>query len=169
MTAGPPTPRRPARSAATPVAGRRALRLLVAVSLSVLAACGGGQSSETAGGYTIYVHGGSVLPQGGEDALLEGELVVRDGCVLLAPAAGTALPVVWPSGTSIADDDPLALTLGSGSLVELGDRVRGSGGVHAADSEQVEVDIATGCLTGQGSDDNSVMVFDPDGQLTVSN
>lgn len=139
--------------------------LLATASALVLAGCSGGQSEKSVGEFTIYVHGGSILPRGGSDALLEGELVVRDGCVLLD--GGEVKPVVWPTGTSIADEDPFTLELRSGDRLEVGQRVSGSGGTHAANSEQVEVDINAECFAGDGPGGDSVMVFNPDQELTV--
>lgn len=137
---------------------------LLAVTLAlVLSGCGGGQSERTLGNFAIYVHGDSILPRGGEDALIEGELTTRDGCVLLERDLGDVSPVVWPSGTSIVDDDPLTLELPGGDHLKIGQRVSGGGGGHDASSEQIEVDIDDACL--EGSD--SVMVFNPDEKLAV--
>lgn len=129
----------------------------------VLVGCGGGQTQRSLGDFTIYVHRGSMLPRGGEDALIQGKLTTDEGCVLLEHETGDAYPVVWPSGTSIIDDDPLTLRLPSGDRLEVGQTVSGGGGGHDATSEQVEVDVDEGCLRDSGS----VMVFNPDEKLTV--
>jgi hypothetical protein len=81
----------------------------IVAALAVLLSACGGQSAQTVGEYTIYVHDPSI-PSGGEDALVGGTLMIRSGCVLLGePDADVAYPVIWPSGTSIVDDDPLML------------------------------------------------------------
>lgn len=142
------------------------VRWVAAASVLALASCGGGQSEESVGDFTIYVHGSSILSRGGEDSLLEGELVVRDGCVLLAQETGELFPVVWPSGTSIVDEDPFTLEFTSGYRLEVGQRVSGGGGIHAASTERIEVDIKHECFAGQGPDGDLVMVFNPDEDLT---
>lgn len=124
----------------------------------------GGQSEVSRGGVTIFVHGDSVLPRGGEDGLIEGALVVRDGCVLLErEGSKDAYPIVWPSGTSISKEDPLTLKLPSGDHLKVGQTVSGAGGTHDALSDQVEVDLDAKCLPGT----NEVLVFNPDAELTV--
>jgi hypothetical protein len=140
---------------------------VAAASVLALASCGGGQSEESVGDLTIYVHESSILSSSGEDSLLQGELVVRDGCVLLAQDAGELFPVVWPSGTSIGDDDPFTLALTSGLRVEVGQRVSGGGGTHPATSERVGVDIKDECFASEGPDNDLVIVFNPDEKLTV--
>lgn len=137
--------------------------LVVVLAAVVLTGCGGGQSEVTQGRFTIYVHGDSLLPRGGDDALVTGELIVRDGCVLLGDDVARASPVVWPSGTSIADDDPLTLRLPSGDRLSIGETVRGGGGSHDAASDRVEADIDDACLRGSAE----VLVFNPDEELTV--
>jgi len=133
---------------------------LVAV---VLLGCGtGDQTAISRGSSTIYVHGGSLLPRGGDDALIEGTVVARDGCVLLGIGDPT-YPVVWPSGTSIATDDPLTLRLRSGDEVGIGATVRGGGGSHDVDSSMVTVDIAEKCRSATGE----VMIFNPDDDIDV--
>jgi hypothetical protein len=79
------------------------------------------------------MHDGSLLPRGGEDALVQGTLATRNGCVVLAQTGSDiAYPVIWPSDTSIADEDPLTLLLSSGAPLPLGQAVTGSGGYHEA-------------------------------------
>jgi hypothetical protein len=137
--------------------------VLAAVVVVAVAGCGsGGQSEVSRGQYTIYVHHGSLLPRGGADALLEGTLVTTGDCVHLETEAGAAHPVVWPSGTSIADDDPLTLRLGSGEKVTVGERVTGGGGVYDVGNRSVvRVDIAEECRAETGE----VHVFNPDAEL----
>ena len=72
-------------------------RGLVVVTVLALGLAGcGGQSEVEGDEHTIYVHGGSLLPRGGEDALIEGTLIVRDGCVLIDQDGGfdIAFPVI---------------------------------------------------------------------------
>lgn len=133
------------------------------VVMVVTAGCGGGGQTEAGRGpYTIYVHDDSLLPRGGSDALLGGTLVTRDGCVLLEQGDGAAYPVVWPSGTSIVDDDPFTLELRSGAQLTVGARVSGAGGSHPDYLRSVvEVDIADECRAATGE----VRVFNPDEAL----
>lgn len=140
---------------------RAALGVMVVIAV---AGCGGGsgQSEVSRGRYTIYVHDDSLLPRGGDDALLQGTLVTRGGCVLLGQGDGAAYPVVWPTGTSIADDDPLTLELRSGQRVTVGESVTGAGGSHQADNQSVvKVDSADECRAETGE----VYVFNPDVEL----
>jgi hypothetical protein len=139
--------------------------LVVASVLAVgLVGCGG-QTEIERGEYTIYVHGGSLLPRGGEDALIEGALIMRDGCVLIDRGGGfdIAFPVIWPSGTSIASDDPLTLRLPSGDELVVGQVVSGGGGYHDAASDRVQVSIPAACVPETGE----VAIFNPDVDLTV--
>jgi hypothetical protein len=118
----------------------------------------------TRGDYTIYVHGGSLLARGGEGALVEGVLVGRDGCVLLEQEGfDIAYPVIWPAGTSIVNEDPLALELPSGEELTIGQTVRGGGGYHDVSSDSVEVDIPAACVP----ETDEVAVFNPDADPQV--
>lgn len=75
----------------------------------------GGQSEVRGESYTIFVHGGSLLPRGGMDADIEGTLTTRGACVLLQSNwSYIAFPVIWPAGTSIVSENPLTLQLPSG-------------------------------------------------------
>jgi len=135
--------------------------LMVAVAF---AGCSeSGQTTASRGPYTIYVHGDSLLPRGGDDALIEGTVVARDGCVQLGLGNDDTYPVVWPSGTSVADDDPLTLRLRSGDQVTVGQTVRGGGGSHDVASPMVTVDIAERCRSATGE----VLIFNPDIDLDV--
>ena len=124
----------------------------------------GGQSEVSGDDYTIFVHGGSLLPRGGEHALIEGTLATRDGCVLLEQEGfDIAYPVVWPSGTSIVREDPLTLELPSGEELAVGQAVSGGGGNHDSSSGRVEVDIPAECVPETGE----VAVFNPDDDPSV--
>jgi len=144
---------------------RRGL-LGASLALVALVPIGCGTCDQTAisrGSSTIYVHSGSLLPRGGDDALIEGTVVARDGCVLLGFGDDATYPVVWPSGTSIANDDPLTRRLRSGDEVGTGATVRGGGGSHDVDSPMVTVDIAEECRSATGE----VMIFNPEGDIDV--
>lgn len=137
---------------------------LLATGVLVLAGCGASDQTEVSRGpYTIYIHGDSLLPRGGDDALIQGTVVTRNGCVLLGFGDGAAYPVIWPSGTVIADDDPLTLTLRSGEQVIVGSEVSGGGGSHNLDSPMVTVDIADECRSTTGE----VLIFNPDGNIDL--
>lgn len=141
------------------------LAICVAASL-ILLGCTSGQTAISAGELTIYVHGNSLLPRGGEDALIEGELAIRGNCVLLT-RDDVAYPVLWPSGTSIAQEDPLTLKLPSNEFLEVGQQVSGGGGYHRVGSNQVTVDIDYECLTDAEPSTQPVAVFNPDGELAI--
>jgi hypothetical protein len=134
----------------------------VALLALPLVACGG-QAVASGSQHTIYVHGGSLLPRGGEDALIQGPLASRNGCVVLAQeGSDIAYPVLWPSGTSIVGEDPLTLSLPSGARLTLGQAVTGSGGYHYATSDRVTVAIPSECLPPT----DEVAVFNPDDDPT---
>jgi hypothetical protein len=142
----------------------RAWGALLATGVLVLAGCGASDQTEVSRGpYTIYIHGDSLLPRGGDDALIQGTVVTRNGCVLLGFGNGAAYPVVWPSGTSIVDDDPLTLRLRSGDQVTVGQTVRSGGGSHDVASPMVTVDIADECRSATGE----VLIFNPDGNIDL--
>lgn len=115
------------------------------VSALALVSCGG-QSEVSGDDYTIFVHRRSLFQGGGLDAQVGGTLATRDGCVLLEGGGDTAYPVVWPSGTSIASEDPLTLELPSGEKLAVGQKVIGGGGVVSSSSGSVKVDIPAECL-----------------------
>lgn len=129
-----------------------------------LVACGG-QSEQSEGDYSIYVHSRSLLPRGGNDALIEGTLTIRDGCVLLEHSGGfdIAYPVIWPSGTSISDSEPFTLRLPSAEELTVGQTVIGGGGYHDVLSDRINVSIPATCVPETGE----VAVFNPDADLTI--
>lgn len=141
--------------------GRRTVAALLLAPL--LLGCGG-TSAVSGDAHTIFVHGRSLLPRGGDDAIVEGRLVLRDGCVLLdQEAVGVAYPVIWPSRTSIVDTDPFTLRLPSGARLTVGQVVSGGGGYHQASSDHLGVDIPTACVPDTGE----VAVFNPDDDPSV--
>lgn len=141
------------------------LAILVVAAIFLLG-CASGQSALSAGELIIYVHGNSLLPRGGEDALIEGELAVRGKCVVLKQGE-VMQPVIWPSGTRIAQESPLTLKLPSNEFLEVGQQISGGGGYHRSGSEQVSVDIDNECLIDGGTHAQSVAVFNPDGEIAI--
>ncbi len=132
---------------------------LLALIVGLLAGCGG-IAEQTVGddGPMFFVHGRTVVPSGGMDALVSGALASADGCVLLA-AGPIRYPVVWPAGTSVAATDPLVLELASGEQLHLGDRVSGGGGYLASD--ELDIAVPDSCLNKYGE----VAVFNADTDL----
>ena len=133
--------------------------ITVAVTLALvaglLAGCGGVNERRVGGDdLRFFVHGRTVLPSGGMDALVVGALTAADGCVLLEQD-GSSYPVVWPSGTSVAGTDPLVLELPSGDQLTLGDQVTGGGGYLSPD--HVGIDVPDACL----NEFDEVAVFNP--------
>lgn len=130
--------------------------VLAVIAAVLLAACGGVNEQRVGDdNLRFFVHGRTAGGSAGMAAEVVGVLTAADGCVLLEQD-GTRYPVVWPSGTSVADADPLTVELPSGAELELGDRVRGGGGyLSAAD---VGIEVPDECLNEYGE----VAVFNPD-------
>jgi hypothetical protein len=98
------------------------VRLAVAVIVLVLlSGCSDGSDGTSYGG---EVDGPLLTSSGSSEeglfAEVRGRVTLDDGCLLLR-----GVPVVWPEGTSW---DRTALTLASGTPVEMGERVSGGGG-----------------------------------------
>lgn len=141
---------------------RTKLILVAVVASLALAACtDAGPRAVEAGEYTIYVHARSLLPRGGDAALISGKLAIHEGCVVLqSPDGSQGYPVVWPSGTRIASTDPFAIRLPSGEELAIGEQVSGGGGFHY--QETLELEIPPECL----GEWQEVAVFNPDEELT---
>ncbi len=129
------------------------------VLAGAVAGCGG-PSVTTEGDVTLLVHGGALLPRGGDDAQIVGTVAVRNGCVGLAAEGqpDRVLAAIWPSGTRLDGVDPVRLRLPSGTLVDQGTAIRGGGGYHAPDSAEVGLQIPAACHL----DTAEVVVFNPD-------
>lgn len=65
---------------------------------------------------------------GGNDAIVAGEVTVDDGCLLLG-----GIPVVWPVGTTW-DGETHEVVLSNGDRIAMGDEVTGAGGYSDVDS-----------------------------------
>ena len=116
----------------------------------------------TEGDVTLLVHKGSLLPRGGTDAVVTGSLVLSNGCVGLV-VGDRVLAVIWPSGTELADVDPLTVRLPSGSLVIEGESVSGGGGYPAPDSAGFDMEIPAACEL----DPDEIAAFNPDDDPVV--
>lgn len=104
----------------------RRVSVLVLV-VGCLAACGG-SGVGAADGPVLTSPAGPA--DGGMDALVLGMVDVRDGCVLLVQEdvpGEPVYPVIWPAGTSWREDPP-AVVLAGGQVVESGTSVSGGGG-----------------------------------------
>lgn len=137
---------------------------VVLLLLGALAGCGG-QSVVTEGDITLLVYNGSLLPQDGTDAQITGMVAVANGCVGLASEStpDQVRAVIWPSGTEIAEVEPLKLRLPSGVLVTEGTNVQGAGG-YSDDATALEIEVPSSC----GFDaDQETAVFNPDDDPTV--
>lgn len=141
---------------------RTAVAVAATLTLGLITACGG-VSDQRVGDDDLrfFVHGRTVLPSGGMDAVVAGALTVADGCVLLEQGE-SQYPVVWPSGTSVAGTDPLVIELPSGEQAQLGDEIEGGGGFLEAG--RLEIDVPDECLNEWGE----VAVFNPDDDPAVN-
>lgn len=141
-------------------------RIRVAVVATVMAglltACGGVNEQRVGDDdLRFFVHGKTILPSGGMDALVVGTFATANGCVLLE-AGETKYPVVWPSGTTVAGTDPLVIKLPSGEHVRLGDQLEGGGGYLKA--EQLGIDVPRACLNEYGE----IAVFNSDDDPVIN-
>ena len=84
------------------------------------------------------IHSGFAFAAGGEDALIEGVLLLDGDCLYInfPDMPGVRYPVVWPHGTSW-QDEPAGVVLSSGDVSVLGSWVSGSGGYHS-DRRRIE-------------------------------
>jgi hypothetical protein len=93
--------------------------------LAIVAGCGDDGTAivrpESDGNGPVVAHS-SAGDGSGLQALIEGELSMDDGCLLVGDT-----PVVWPHGTTW-DADTRTVRLPKGDAIAPGDRVRGSGG-----------------------------------------
>jgi hypothetical protein len=70
-------------------------------------------------------------------------LLFEDGCYQAVDGA-TRSPLIWPRGTTTADDGSIRLT--TGETLELGERFNAAGGYHAR--EEFE-ELPTSCAIGE--------------------
>lgn len=139
-----------------------ALAVTLTVLVPMLAGCAG-ISGQTVGDSDlhVFVHDRTLgPPSGGMAAEVTGALGAASGCVVL-DQDGDQYPVVWPSGTEVADTDPLVIELPSAEQLQLGEQVRGGGGYLKADT--LDIDVPAACLNEYGE----VAVFNPDDDPTV--
>ena len=105
---------------------RPVLGALLTLGVLALSACGGAKAVDT-GSSTLLVGERSSESM---DALLDGTLVEVDGCVgVEATDGGVEFVVVWPYGTSVADDEPVTIEVPDVGEVAVGDEVQVGGGV----------------------------------------
>lgn len=83
-----------------------------------------------------------------DDALLIGEVVEDDGCVVVIQSdTKQSVAVLWPVGTSVEESDGMWAVESSaldGPAAELGDEVRIGGGFRSG-ADAPDADIATSC------------------------
>ena len=74
------------------------------------------------------------FPQSGErthmmEALLEGKLVLKNGCLRLESMSGTDHPLIWPKGFRLTvDDRGIQISDDSGASLSVGEELRIGGG-----------------------------------------
>lgn len=102
-------------------ADHAAVRLFAAcAALILVAACGAGRRTEV-NGVTVLV---SPRAAAGGDAALTGRVTVVGGCLGVGDAV-----ILWPYGTSVVHEDPLAVKVPGSGIVGVGDKVDLGGGV----------------------------------------
>ena len=92
----------------------------LAASVLLLGACGGEAQPLTAGDVTVLV---AAPPGAAMDALGGGTVEVVDGCL-----GADGAVIIWPHGTRVVSDDPVAVDVPDVGEVGLGDTVELSGG-----------------------------------------
>lgn len=149
--------------------GRWLVGLAVAVAAAACSDPPAPDPSPDPGG--LIVRMGEESGDGGEPAALVEGVVAYDPdtkCFTLVRAdlPGVASPIVWPSGTSLAE--PGVVRLPNGERVEDGDEVSGGGmGVLRDTLEQIDgvsYDDAHGCFV----DDVEAAVFNRSGRIEVT-
>jgi len=87
------------------------------------------------------IHSGFAFAAGGEDAQIEGVLVLDGDCLYIEfpDMPGVRYPAVWPHGTSW-QDEPAGVVLPGGEVALLGTWVSGGGGYH---SERSRIESVT--------------------------
>ena len=103
--------------------GRQSSRygvLVLALACTLVAGCGSGEVIES-NGLTVLV---AEEADAGDDALLSGTLENVGGCLGIDGYA-----VVWPHGTSVGDETPLALEVPGFPTATMGGRAVVGGGV----------------------------------------
>lgn len=113
----------------------------------------------TSGEATVFAHP-TQRDADGMDAEITGVLDVEDGCFVLQ-LEGLAYPVLWPAGTQPVDGDEPAVELPDGTVVEVGDEVRGGGGYLVTDRYRDEDSDASAALAACPAETGEVAVFNP--------
>jgi len=120
---------------------RRLLALALATVL-LAAGCSDGEITKTKGDVRIWLHESGFVT-GGLDGEVFGTMTYdRTNRCMYLEHDGRLSPVIWPSGTRIESEDPIALTA-KGETINEGDSVYGSGGYH--DAGRFEGLIPTEC------------------------
>lgn len=113
-------------------------------------------------GGSVYI-GDSTEESNFSTAEVHGALVVRSSCVLLQPPDDAAVPVVWPSGTTVVNSGS-KIRLPSGELVSVGDSVTGGGEfTSVADTGESRWPGVLGCVSNVGE----IAVFNNGEPITV--
>ncbi len=105
----------------------------IVVAASLLAGCG---SSAPPGIYLPTYGSMNALPTG----LLEGTLVEEDGCLWIEPDDTRRL-VLWPGGTSVANDGDQLVLQSAGEQVIVGTQVSSGGGEYGPGNYRFVVEL----------------------------
>lgn len=145
--------------------GRKSLLVL---SVACLAACGGSSAGTVDGPVLTSPTGAG---DSGMEAEVRGTVEIRDDCLMLVqedvPGA-PAYPVIWPAGTTWQEDPP-AVVLEGGQVVEPGTSVIGAGGYLQRDDLEGFVgsavaDAAGNCVGETGE----IALFNIDSDVQVA-
>jgi hypothetical protein len=98
---------------------------VLALLLSSLSGCGG----ETSGGDGLQIEMATYEPtgDGGDNAQLEGQLVDRQGCLVIRDAAGDHILPIWPADRVSLHSSDARVDL-MGEAYALGDSIEVGGG-----------------------------------------
>lgn len=106
------------------------VRLLAAcAALILVSGCGAGRETVVSG-VTVLI---SPRAEASADAALTGRLTVVGGCLGVGDAV-----VLWPYGTKVVDEDPLAVKVPGSGVVGVGEKVDLGGGVVALSGRRAE-------------------------------
>lgn len=132
------------RKRPTPTRQRRfALTIVTVVTLSlVVSGCAPGVHVSEVGENAIFIDSGFLT---GDQAAINGTLTVTTAACIGIASSGKTYPAVWPRGTKLRAEDPVAIEIPGIGVKQLGDTIEGAGGFYTIDRFDALREVATRC------------------------